>query len=200
MNVSANFVDLRVRRTQKLLWNALMSLLGEHGLEVISVKEICDRAMVHRTTFYKHFEDKYDLLRKGMREIYDTLAREASIPPGAFSPIDTLPVFISFFTHVERNLQFYRLMLCGEGVGKFQGLLRTYLVELCTTHLQQAARGVTSLAVPLPILAEFCASTVISSTTWWLENDQPYPAEQMACYVQRLLKNGCVVREADLSL
>ena len=28
----------------------------------ITINQICDRAMVHRTTFYKHFEDKDALL------------------------------------------------------------------------------------------------------------------------------------------
>ena len=62
-------VDLRVRRTHKLLWEALLAFIAEREFETISVKEICDRAMVHRTTFYKHYEDKYDLLKHGMGDM-----------------------------------------------------------------------------------------------------------------------------------
>ncbi|GAC1372692.1 MAG: hypothetical protein NVSMB44_40460 [Ktedonobacteraceae bacterium] len=51
MKTSEEQADLRVRRTHKLLWEALMALLSERALEAITVKDICDRAMVHRTTF-----------------------------------------------------------------------------------------------------------------------------------------------------
>lgn len=54
--------DLRIRRTHKLLIDALRSLLEEKDFEDIHVKDICELAMVHRTTFYKHFEDKYQLM------------------------------------------------------------------------------------------------------------------------------------------
>lgn len=191
MNVAKYPVDLRVRRTQKLLWEALMALLAEQELEAISVTNICDRAMVHRTTFYKHYEDKYDLLLKGMREIYDVLAAEADVPLEAFDATDAPPVFVGFFEHVEKHQRFYRLMLCGDGVGKFQGLLRAYLVELCEARLRKSARDPSSTPIPIPLLAQFCAGTVISTTTWWLENAPPCPAQQMAYYVKKLLTSGC---------
>lgn len=200
INSVGTVIDLRIRRTQKLLWEALMALLAEQELESISVKDICDRAMVHRTTFYKHFEDKYDLLLKGMREIYEGLAAEADLPAEAFSSADAPPVFVGFFEHVEKHQGFYRLMLCGDGVGRVQGLLRGYLVELCETRLQKVAQTLQAPGVPVPLLARFCAETVLSSASWWLEGDLAYSSEKMACYVQRLLKSGCVLREESTFL
>ena len=50
-----------------------MALLEEQAFEKITVRELCDRAMVHRTTFYKHYADKYALLEQGMRQMYDVL-------------------------------------------------------------------------------------------------------------------------------
>ena len=55
--------DLRVRRTYKLLSDALISLMKVKPFEKISVMDICNEAMVHRATFYTHFEDKYQLLK-----------------------------------------------------------------------------------------------------------------------------------------
>ncbi|WP_405143606.1 TetR/AcrR family transcriptional regulator [Paenibacillus sp. FSL H7-0942] len=57
-------VDLRVTRTYKLLTMALLDLLCEKGqlFSNITINKICDKAMVHRTTFYKHFKDKFALL------------------------------------------------------------------------------------------------------------------------------------------
>lgn len=55
-------VDLRVQRTYKYLMNALLSLMEEKNFKDITVQEICDKAMVRRATFYKHFGDKYELI------------------------------------------------------------------------------------------------------------------------------------------
>jgi len=69
-------LDLRQRKTRKLLVEALAQLLVERPYQEVSVVDICRRAMVHRTTFYAHFNDKQELLRyllEGLeRECADT--------------------------------------------------------------------------------------------------------------------------------
>ncbi len=46
--------NLRVRRTRKLLRNALISLTMEKGFAAVTVRDITERAMVNRGTFYHH--------------------------------------------------------------------------------------------------------------------------------------------------
>lgn len=65
-------LDLRIKRTQKAIKEALFALIEEKGFEHISVKDITDRAMISRNTFYLHYSDKYDLLNK----ICDELTRK----------------------------------------------------------------------------------------------------------------------------
>ena len=55
-------IDPRVTRTQKLIRDALMSLLAEKSFESISVQDIAERATVNRATFYAHYSDKFALL------------------------------------------------------------------------------------------------------------------------------------------
>lgn len=55
-------LDLRVQKTYKSLIDSFEGLLREKEFEKISVKEICDAAVIRRPTFYKHFLDKYDFL------------------------------------------------------------------------------------------------------------------------------------------
>ncbi|MBC1371417.1 TetR/AcrR family transcriptional regulator [Listeria booriae] len=60
--------DLRVLKTKKALSQTLSRMLEKQELSTITVNSICENAMVHRTTFYKHFYDKYDLLVYVLRE------------------------------------------------------------------------------------------------------------------------------------
>ena len=57
-----NQADPRVRRTRKLLQQALTDLLAEKSFHSINVQDVVDRATVNRATFYAHFTDKYALL------------------------------------------------------------------------------------------------------------------------------------------
>ena len=65
--------DLRAVRTRKMLSKALFEMLTEQPIEKINVNDICDRAMVHRTTFYKHFESKFHLLTFAIGELRDSI-------------------------------------------------------------------------------------------------------------------------------
>lgn len=53
--------DLRVQRTRKALQIAFAELLNEKELQHITVRELAERAKVHRATFYSHFQDIYAL-------------------------------------------------------------------------------------------------------------------------------------------
>lgn len=55
-------VDKRVLKTKTALRDALLDLIREKDFENIKTKEICERAMVSRNTFYNYFSDKYALL------------------------------------------------------------------------------------------------------------------------------------------
>lgn len=65
-------MDLRIRKTYLALHNAFLALLEEKRFEDIKVNELCDRAMIRRTTFYKHFADKYEYFTFYIREIVAT--------------------------------------------------------------------------------------------------------------------------------
>ncbi|HLZ64127.1 MAG TPA: TetR/AcrR family transcriptional regulator C-terminal domain-containing protein [Ktedonosporobacter sp.] len=191
MKTSFEQADLRVRRTHKLLWEALMAELSERAFEEITVKDICERAMVHRTTFYKHYEDKYALLEQGMRQMYDALvAEEEHLPPSAFTIDDPPPYFLRLFEHVAQHQPFYKLMLCGEGIGRFQKLIKEYVAEVAETKTRPSAPVDQPSAVPEAMRVQFMAGAVISTLAWWLENDMPHPPRQMAHYL--LVMHGTV--------
>ncbi|HLW02577.1 MAG TPA: TetR/AcrR family transcriptional regulator [Ktedonobacterales bacterium] len=172
--------DLRVRRTHKLLWEALLSLMAEQDFETISVKDICERAMVHRTTFYKHYQDKYDLLEHEMQQTHETLIAELERTGKGAAPTP-------FFEYVARHERFYQVMLCGKGVGSFQARLRDYFAETIAAEMQRQERAGKTFAVPQPVLAHFYAGAVVNTLTWWLSDGLRYTPEQMGQYLMSLL-------------
>jgi AcrR family transcriptional regulator len=62
--------NIWVRVTQKVLQESLISLMKEKSVLNIAIKEICERAGVSRSTFYKYYHDQYDLLRQIEEEAF----------------------------------------------------------------------------------------------------------------------------------
>jgi hypothetical protein len=54
-------MDLRVIKTRKSIREAFLQLRAEAPLEKIKVTELCELAMINKTTFYKHYQDIYAL-------------------------------------------------------------------------------------------------------------------------------------------
>lgn len=174
--------DLRVRRTHKLLWEALRAELMEQTFEQITVKDICERAMVHRTTFYKHYEDKYALLEQGMRQMLDALQEEVEALSNKNPGNELAPLLVHIFDHVAQHHRFYRLILVGEGSGKFQKFFKDFIVEHNEAKMNTPAQGHREPDVPPAIFAQFFAGAFMSTLTWWLENNMLYPPQKMADY------------------
>jgi AcrR family transcriptional regulator len=56
--------DIRVRFTQKTLRDSLVTLMKDKPILDISIRNICERAGVSRSTFYTYYNDQYDLIRQ----------------------------------------------------------------------------------------------------------------------------------------
>ena len=55
--------------TASFIDEALISLLNEKDIDYITVKEICEKAGVNRSTFYLHYETIDDLLTESLKYI-----------------------------------------------------------------------------------------------------------------------------------
>lgn len=61
--------DLRVQRTKKLLKDKFKEMFIETDYEKITVKNLCEKAMVNRRTFYLHYESIDDILNEVLSEM-----------------------------------------------------------------------------------------------------------------------------------
>ncbi len=57
-------MDIRIRKTQRSIINAFLELRTYQPLEKITVKELCEKAEINKSTFYKHYTDVFDLSGK----------------------------------------------------------------------------------------------------------------------------------------
>lgn len=99
-------LDLRIRKTYMCLMNALLELLKEKSFEEITVNELCDRALVGRGTFYKHFADKYAFLSFVLNEMLNHYIEKAEEESNSPDPRSYYVAFFkAFLQFVEENTE-----------------------------------------------------------------------------------------------
>src|SRR5260370_398612 len=96
--------NLRVRRTQKLLREALIELIEERGFEALTIGEITERAMVSRAAFYRNYRDKYDLVEQIFEEAMDTLLNAVGELGSAHPP----QIWVTFLEQIAQYERLYR--------------------------------------------------------------------------------------------
>jgi AcrR family transcriptional regulator len=63
--------DRRVRRTKRILRQALVELIQEKEFQKITVTDVVKQADINRGTFYVYYRDVYDLLEKVENEMIE---------------------------------------------------------------------------------------------------------------------------------
>ena len=98
-----NEADPRVRRTRKLLQQALMDLLAEKSFHSINVQDVVERATVNRATFYAHFPDKYALLDYVVGDWFREELKRAGLDSIPFNESNLRRLIATVLTVYERS-------------------------------------------------------------------------------------------------
>jgi AcrR family transcriptional regulator len=188
-------VDLRVRRTHKLLWEALLTLIKQKGFETITVQEICDEALVHRTTFYKHYEDKYDLLRRGILGLFQELTTTMDSPTEVIARHDQYRPpehFVRIFRHAAANHDLYKTLLAKGGVETFRKLLHDFMTAQIAHRVHLLTAQLQTTDVPQEVIVQFAVGALLHILTWWILEENSHSPEQMAVWLHELIAVGIV--------
>ncbi|MBA3873567.1 MAG: TetR/AcrR family transcriptional regulator [Anaerolineae bacterium] len=176
--------DLRIRRTRKMIQEALLELSVEKGYPNITVQDIADRAMVNRSTFYRHYLDKDDLLTQYMDEVTALTAEDDDAvdrtPPGKKEVPTGL---IKLLRHIAQHSDFYRVMLSEHGHPIVTDRLRRNAEDRFRYLLTHPGIVPTPAKSPLDMRLTYISCAGIGAISWWVENNMPCSAEELAIWV-----------------
>lgn len=96
----------RVAMTKRMLKNALIKILQNTDIYHVSIRDLCQRADVNRTTFYKHYTSQFDLLSDIENDLLTFLSQ-------TITEHETQPIKImkKVCVYLENNLDFGRLII-----------------------------------------------------------------------------------------
>ena len=71
--------DLRVMKTLKQIDGALLSCLADTPYDKITVDQLCRETMINRSTFYKYYTGKHDLMERFLRRALEGFRRQVDV-------------------------------------------------------------------------------------------------------------------------
>lgn len=182
----------RYQRTADRMDEAFLELLGERDFPFITVKEVCARAGVNRSTFYLHYETVEDLLTESVRHMQEkfmgyfggnagaTVRRLSTCPVGELDLVtaDYLTPYLSF---IRDNKRLFRVATEHPGTLRadrtyelmYHGVFETILTRL---GVPEADRG---------YLMDFYIQGLMAIVARWLEGDCADPIEHVIAVIRQ---------------
>ena len=190
-------IDPRVKRTRRLLRDALVSLILKKDFVSITIKEITGRAEVAYITFYRHYESLDQLLMEvldeGLTELMihiETLAKQSDT-----SSLETEGRLI--FEFIGQKADLFHILLKSQSVTR----IRKKVVSNISAIFQKSCVPLERLGnqVTINIASNHIATSLLSLIEWWLENNmKPSPTEMGKVY-KSLIIDSTVEAVSSLS-
>lgn len=179
--------DLRIIKTRKALCDAFLVLLSEKRFEDITVGELCDRAMVRRATFYKHYADKYEFFSFFIRQYEETFSLDAKERQK-----DSLSDYSSFmFGKCIQFLQEHREIVQSTlDSNMLPVMLDLFTEEIYRNTLfliKENKHLLATLSVTPETLAAFYAGGIVQVTRQWIMSNPQRSVESLSEDFSRIL-------------
>lgn len=162
--------DVRIIKTKKNIEESMLSLLETKDFRRLTIKDICQKSMISKSTFYAHYLDKYDLLEKIVAAYSQLIADEIEM---RFDPKKQ--------THIVANFHNFENILLGNKLA-YTTLLKIHepeadlsakLEHLFYKHsLEYIKTKEPKLKVPKEFLASVYATYVMQLLAWVLKTGE----------------------------
>jgi AcrR family transcriptional regulator len=180
--------DPRVRRTRRILQDALVSLILEKEYAAISIKDITDRAEVAYITFFRHYNGIDELLMEvmdeGLAELMRHIATLAGQADGSANEMEGKLIF----EYITQKSDLFRILLKSQSVKR----IRKSVIQNIATIFQNSCGFLQRPTGPLPadMASNHMATSLLALIEWWLENTMSPPPSQMGKIYKALIIDG----------
>ncbi len=178
-------MDLRIVKTKKNLYDALLHLMGERTFEEIKVSEICCKAMTNRSTFYAHFEDKYALLNSLITDLKDELQKELLKNE---EHLDSKEYYMEcikmLLIHIEAHQDIYYPLIINNRNSIAMDMIYDTLFEDVTNRFKEAMSGFS-----IELVSHFYLGAILHVVMDWLEKHCTISKEELLLSFDVLIPN-----------
>lgn len=172
---------MRVTRTVRDFQNALLTLLEKNSFDHLTVDQICSEALLHRSSFYRYFNDKYDLLEQTL---------DAQISQIADSGETEEDVVKQFVLYIDGHKEIIRHLASSNS----HSSLYTEMLQIFSqVLLDRRAHGNTTDSVIIALqraknpemMAYVFSGSIIGAFYWWQKNNYNVPTSELINFAKQ---------------
>ena len=114
----------RSQMTRRLLRDALVELMQDKSFSDITIKELCERADLNRTTFYLHYPNQEALLKDVEENLH---SKTSDFIRSIRETDDKVSNITLLLEYIRDNSSLFRTLLCRNPNGSFQETFLNYI-------------------------------------------------------------------------
>lgn len=185
--------DRRIVKTKTQIKQAFLSLLNEKSFELITVRDITERADINRGTFYLHYVDKYNLLEQYENGIFEKvniiLDRATNMQLNVHQlKEERLPMLIQLLQVMHDEAAFLKLILGPNGDPFFQEKIRQLFVKTFKEYIINEIDE-SRFKYPFELIITYISNAHLGVLTYWLQHDMQQSPEEIAnMFIEIMLK------------
>ena len=183
--------DLRVIKTKNALYNALLDLMKEKTFEEIKVADICNKALINRSTFYAHFQDKYELLSSSINDLKTSLTNELNKNQNFNSTKEYYIEMIKLFlNHIEEKKDTYLAI----AINNRNSILTDIIYDVIDNDIiaKLKEESIENNKIPKHIIAKFYLGAVVNVGIYWIYNINKYTKDEILNYITILIPDEII--------
>lgn len=173
----------KVRYTKKVLQDSLIELMREKPISKITIKALCDKADINRSTFYTHYTDQFDLLRTIEDETISWLKEVAKSLIQETKHDVIMPLLVSVMEYIVDNSKHLQVLMSEQGDINFQKQLFMIIYEICGLNFTENQKT-ESNSKELYLI--FVVNGSVGVIRQWLKNGLSYSANEIAQVIYEL--------------
>ena len=188
--------DRRVLRTYQQLTDAMGRLLLRKEWNQITVQDLCDEAMIRRTTFYQHFRDMHDFMlwrRKERMEEFSAFIADDDPPKDPGDHFVMLSTRVMDYMNLHPQYEKVVMATGDRGIRMLETFLRHCADEVAVRLNERGGMDQKDSVHAIPVLIEFYVGGMLAALRWWYANKKPCTQEELIHYLRRIV-------ERDLNL
>lgn len=171
-----------MQKTAQAIDTACWELIHEKDFDSITVNDIAEKANINRATFYRYHVDKFDWLEKQFDVLmHEIIVTKQSIHPKQ-DPQILLESFLNIAQHFNKNFLYFYILLQNKGTH----FLQVRFQKLLDGFLQPEINAYDLSVAEADLLLHSAAATISGIMEWWIQNNRPLSAEQLAHFLYSL--------------
>ena len=191
--------DLRKQKTRKALETAFFELSETRWIEDITVGDICEKAMVRRATFYKHFTDKYAFFAYVMNNIQRNTNLQQNANPRDITMAEyCLNICRSYLRNYEEHPKMVKRIINSKSRQAYVDILIEQIRNALLTKAEYDREKGVETEIDIRVLSRFIAGAIPTAlTAYETDHTDGLSAEDYLETLREVFERICVTRPIE---